>query len=185
MSSIKELTQDLHTELESIPFNVKMFKGEQTTFERQQYVASWIPIFKVLDPHVSEPLRRLAPLLKAQDALGHKAPPALGSHGYAHYLTGWHQRNNRSLKGHIYLNYMGFLYGGQIMKKRYPESSQMYEFGDLVYWREYIRENYVDMSEEFVYEVKQGFRMHINICNELGRVNNVKMGDDDSPRKIA
>jgi len=172
-TSIKELTQDLHTELESLPFNQKMFSGDQTDIERRMYIAGWLPIFKRLDSHVPEPLRRTEKLLEAQNALGHKEPPALSAWGYTHYLDGWHARNNRSLNGHIYLNYMGFLFGGQIMKKRYPNTSQMYEFDDVVFWRDYIREHYVDMSEEFVYEVKQGFRMHINISTELGKINNV------------
>ena len=185
MTTIKELTQDLHTELESLPFNVKMFRGDQTPTERRMYISGWLPIFKRLDPHVPEPLRRTQSLLKAQKALGHIEPPALSAYGYRHYLDGWHARNNRSLNGHIYLNYMGFLFGGQIMKKRYPESSQMYEFDDVVYWREYIREHYVDMSEEFVYEVRQGFRMHINISEELGTFNNVKVGEDDESQRVA
>lgn len=183
--SIKELTADLHDELEAKPFNKKMFAGQLTKFERQVYIASWIPIFKQLDPYVPDEMKRVHSLEAAQESLGHPEPPVLDVWGYVHYLNGWHARNNRSLNGHIYLNYMGFMYGGQIMKKKYPQSSQMYEFDDINYWRQYVRDTYVDMSEEFVYEVKNGFRMHLNICDELARVCHVKMGDDGQSFAVA
>lgn len=169
--SIKDLTADLHEELEAKPFNQKMFRGDLNFFDRKVYIASWMPIFKHLDPHVPDGMKRVPSLKEALKTLGgYPEPPVLPAHGYAHYLGGWHARNERSLNGHIYLNYMGFMYGGQIMKKKYPQSSQMYEFDDINYWRQYVRDTYVDMSEEFVYEVKAGFRMHLNICDELARV---------------
>lgn len=167
--TIRDLTHDLHEELESLPANQKLFRGEQTDFDRKVYLASWEKIFKFLDQYVPEGLRRAEACREAIAGLGgYREPPTCGSIAYVHYLR-W-VKDNDLLNGHIYLNYMGMLFGGQIMKKKYPTSAQVYEFDDVVYWRQYIRDNYVDMSEQFIHEVKQGFKMHISIGDELGRL---------------
>ena len=173
--SIKHLTADLHEELEAVPFNQKMFRGEQTVAERKSYLASWKPIMKFLDPMVPEPMRRWEKIkddLKAS-GLGHQEP-STHSYAYLHYMSGFDTDQNNGFNGHIYLNYMGFMFGGQIMKKRYPDTASLYEFDDIVLWRNYVREHYVDTDDEkFVYQVREGFRMHINISNDLGRLHNV------------
>jgi hypothetical protein len=63
---------------------------------------------------------------------------------------------------------MGFLYGGQIMRKRYPDTSSLYDFEDLSYCRTYIRENHVFAEHDFyVKEVSSAFRWHIEISKQL------------------
>lgn len=173
MFSIKELTQDLHTELEALPSNQKMFRGEQTVSERKTYIASQLKIFQVLDTYVPERLRRVRALESATESLGgYSRLPTLASVAYAHYLTGAHTYGIvPNINAHIYLNYMGFLYGGQIMKKRYPTSAAMYQFDDPVMWREYIRANHIEMNDEFVSEVRTGFKMQIAISKELETYN--------------
>lgn len=168
MLSIKELTQDLHTELEDLPFNQKMFRGEQTPFERKSYIVSQLKIFKVLDTYVPERLRRVRALEGSIERLrGYPAVPMCSALRYAHYMRGAYTNDIPNVNAHIYLNYMGFLYGGQIMKKRYPTSAAMYQFDDPVMWREYIRANHIEMTDDFVSEVRTGFEMQINISREL------------------
>lgn len=166
MSFIREATNDLHTELEALPFNVKMFKGEQTDEERRAYLTSNKYIFTALDPHVPPELRRLKAIEKDLKVLGGPSNFVLGSSiDYSYYL----QHHCENIGAHIYLNYMGFMYGGQIMKKRYPTSASMYEFDEIEAKREYIREQVCEDTEEFVNEVRNGFHWHINISKELGR----------------
>lgn len=169
--SIKEKTDDLHTELESLPFNQKMFRGEQTREERISYLASWLPIFEILDPKVPADLRRYAHIANDLDKLGGSLNDAsIRVVDYIDYFNTKHRLNNSLFDGHIYLNFMGFMYGGQIMKKRYPDSSSMYEFNNIEHWRDYIRKNYVDAEDSwFVHEVRTGFLMHINISKDLGK----------------
>lgn len=58
------------------------------------------------------------------------------------------------------------------MKKRYPDTSTLYEFDDIVEKRAYIRERIVEdynapFYQQFVHEVKVGFKWHIAISKEL------------------
>lgn len=168
-SAIKLQTQSLHDELEDLPFNRKMFLGEQTGPERAVYLSSMLEIFEVLDPHVPEDMRRShlidKDILKLAVLWSDPMPLALD---YKEYLKG-----SNHLKGHIYLNYMGFLYGGQIMKKRYPHASSMYEFENIEESRSHIRQHFIEDPSSpsypsFVSEVETGFNYHIALSKELG-----------------
>ena len=165
VSTIKEATQDLHTALEEVPFNIKMFKGEQTPSERQRYLQMWQEVFTSLDPLVPESLKRVG---KIKEDLSHfegelELPEIVDEYIEAIATTEYPS-------AHIYLNYMGFLYGGQIMKKLYPESSSLYEFNDIKSAREEVRAEHVpkDLNEDFVHEVRCAFQYHIDIAKELG-----------------
>ena len=49
-NAIKQATKTLHESLELLPFNQKMFRGEQTDQERTAYLLSNLEIFEILDP---------------------------------------------------------------------------------------------------------------------------------------
>ena len=84
--------------------------------------------------------------------------------------------NDDNIDAHIYLNYMGFLYGGQIMKKRYPNSSSMYEFEDLVYARDWVRRQHIPepLTDDYIDAVRSAFRYHIALSHELGAMGDVE-----------
>jgi len=174
-NAIKQATKTLHESLELLPFNQKMFRGEQTNQERTAYLLSNLEIFEILDPHVPEDFRR-APFIE-NDIKNLNQPleecPSI-THGYCTYL----EAICSDLRPHIYLNYMGFMFGGQIMKKRYPEASSMYDFDVIEQKRQYIRDRIVEDYNSphwisFVSEVKHGFKWHIGISEELGNIYNV------------
>lgn len=168
--SIKEATSDLHEELEAQPFNIKMFEGNQTNEERAVYLMSNIEIFSVLDPFVDKPFQRL-PFLENDLSQVHSscywAEPSEIAIAYATYL----KNVCSDVRAHIYLNYMGFMYGGQIMKKKYPNCSSAYSFENIVTKRQIIRDRYCESHDAPLYrpyinEVKLGFRWHIAISKD-------------------
>lgn len=165
MSIIKLATKELHEDLERMPFNQKMFRGEQTRAERADYLLSFYEIFKILDQHVPRELHRCAHIAYDLDSL--KLPDSsvpMYTHGYCTYL----ESICENLKPHIYVNYLGLLYGGQIMKKRYPEfPTEIYVFDDVESSRQYIREQIIEDTDEFILEAKHAFRWHIAIAMEL------------------
>lgn len=176
MSNIKDATKTLHDRLEALPFNKKMFEGNQTNAERAVYLCSNLEIFEVLDPHVPKEMRRSSLI---EEDLGVLAEPFADAPrttiAYRTYL----EKVCDDLRPHIYLNYMGFMFGGQIMRKRYPESASLYEFDDIEGNREYIRQRVCETYNSphwrsFVDEVKNGFRWHIGISKELGEYFNVE-----------
>lgn len=179
MSTIKEATKHLHEELEDQPFNVKMFEGDQTDEERAVYLMSNIEIFSVLDLCVDPTFRRL-PYLEndlAQLRASYWADPSHIATAYATYL----KNVCSDVRAHIYLNYMGFMYGGQIMKQKYPGTASAYEFEDIVSKRKFIRDQYCETYDAPLYrpyidEVKLGFQWHIAISKDHLEMTNHDMG---------
>ena len=69
MSIIRNGTKELHEEVERLPFNQKMIRGEQSRAERADYLMSFYEIFKVLDKHVPKELQRCAHICYDLDRL--------------------------------------------------------------------------------------------------------------------
>jgi len=165
MSIIRNGTKELHEEVERLPFNQKMIRGEQSRAERADYLMSFYEIFKVLDKHVPKELQRCAHICYDLDRLKLKTSEVpMYTHGYCTYLEALCE----DLKPHIYANYLGLMYGGQIMKKRYPEfPTEIYVFDDIESSKEYIREQIIEETDEFILEANHAFRWHIAIALEL------------------
>lgn len=162
---IRLATKELHEDLELHAFNQKMFRGEQTTEERRIYLSSQYSIFEFLDPHVHPDMRRCDYIKKDLAVLGgleRKLP--FGTNVYTSYL----EILCENIPAHIYLNYMGLMFGGQIMKKRYPKTSSIYEFNNLTELKNSIRKDICQDTDDFILEVKTGFKFHIGIAKELG-----------------
>lgn len=168
--SIREATHDLHETLEKLPFNQAMFDGAQTKHQRAALIHSNIQIFSILDPHMPDDFSRewllqhdfahLETLLQPTQWPITTLPSTTA---YTTYLT--HVTEN--IHAHLYLNFLGFMYGGQIMKKLYPDSSSFYNFAELPTKIQYIRENIISDTPEFVQEVRIGFKFHHLISKEL------------------
>jgi hypothetical protein len=175
MSNLRDATKTLHDRLESLPFNKRMFEGNQTNAERATYLCSNLEIFEVLDPHVPVNMRRSTLIEEDIGKLNEAfADAPQTTFAYRTYL----EKVCDDLRPHIYLNYMGFMFGGQIMKKRYPQAASMYEFDDIEAQREYIRQRICESYNSpewntFVSEVKVGFKWHIGISQQLGEYFNV------------
>lgn len=172
MSIIKLATKTLHEELELLPFSQKMFLGDQTRAERADYLMTWKEIFDVLDPKVPKEIKRLPFICYDLDELRlPDSEPSLMVHGYCAYLM----HVCEDLRAHIYVNYMGLMYGGQIMKRRYPNfPTEIYNFQDIEEARKYIRSEVVEETDEFIIESKHAFRWHIAITEELGKRHGIR-----------
>lgn len=161
---IRDQTKDLHDKVEQLPFTVAMIEGRHEPFHRSAWLISQFYAFKVLDDHVPVSLKR-AMIFKNDIIKLPLSAPALSAIGYSQYLSKLKNPNP-----HIYLNYMALLFGGQILKKHYPDSASMYSFDEpLADLKDYIRSNYVEDSPEYISEVRLGFQYQIEITNELGR----------------
>lgn len=168
-NTIRDLTHSLHEELESTPFAKAMFEGKLDDCARKDYLASQRVIFRYLDEHVPEELHRTPAFDQDIKTLAGAPPtPCIASHVYHSHLT----QRAKMLGPHIYVNYMGLLFGGQIMKKNYPTT--IYDFdtpiNDL---RTLIRNDYVETTPSYVSEAKIAFENQIKIFTELGRIHHV------------
>lgn len=67
---------------------------------------------------------------------------------------------------HVYVHYLGNMYGGQMIKKSMPWQATHLEFTDLKKCIEYVRTNIADISHA---EANQSFEWTIKIYDELYR----------------
>jgi heme oxygenase len=72
-------------------------------------------------------------------------------------------KDERKINAHIYLNYMGMMFGGQLIKKNVPTEGKMYEFNNRSDLIKSIRELDIEVNE-----VKNGFDWHRLIFIQLG-----------------
>ena len=169
---LRDSVKDLHDALEATPFAIRMFEGKLTVAERKAYYASQQPIFEYLDRHVCSTYLERAPIFQHDiNALaGSPATRPIATHTYVSHL----KNRAKTLDPHHYVNYMGLLFGGQIMKKMYPQTT-IYEFPrPIVQCRELIRNQHCHtINSEFIEEARQGFQFQINIFTELGVLHHV------------
>jgi heme oxygenase len=165
MKPLKEATHDKHKKAETMPFNVKMFKGELKPDEYGWYLRSQLEIFQTLEnnfkfPH--EGLKRTEVVLDDLKHLGiYELTPDLSTREYSTYLK---ELSQEDAEAHIYLNYLAIMFGGQMMKKNTPGQGKMYDFDNMRECMESVRKI---QKDEWADEVNKGFDFMIEIFRNL------------------
>lgn len=167
MLSLKEATSIKHKQAENMPFNTRMAKGLLTKNEYLLHLRQQLQIFSTIEskelPH--ESLLRSEKISRDIDELetqGNSASYILKStEKYCDYLN---SKTAEELLPHIYLNYMGLLFGGQIIKKAVPSFGHMYDFDKKEEIMHSIRHI---QRDEWADEVNKGFDFIILIFEEL------------------
>ena len=166
MKPLKEATYDKHKEAETMPFNVKMFKGELTNEQYSKYLLSQLEIFSAIEetfqlPH--EGLKRKDAVIEDLKSLGFEQLEIAdnASLTYGSYLRGL---DEETAMAHIYLNYLAIMFGGQMMKANTPGDGNMYEFENMMECAGAVR---AIQKDEWADEVNKGFEFMIEIFKEL------------------
>lgn len=80
------------------------------------------------------------------------------------YVTYLKDVDNTALWAHIYVHYLGNMYGGQMIKKNIPWSSTHLDFDNPKESIAYVRANIVDINHE---EAKTAFNYTLKLYDEL------------------
>jgi len=144
LSTLKELTAEIHAEAESQPFIKSIFSGNVDKEKYRDYVFQLIHLYGVLealgDTHNlfegMEELRRASSaeldfveLLEDED-LNHRLNKP--TFEYLQYLNRREVLTDpKRILAHIYVRHMGDLFGGQQLAKLTPGTGQMYKFDDI------------------------------------------------------
>jgi len=166
MKPLKEATYDKHKKAEKLLFNVKMIKGELNKEQYSNYLLSQLSIFSTIEDNFELPhegLRRKEAITKDLKELGVNDLSDVDKYTltYTEYLSGLTQED---INPHIYLNYMGIMFGGQMLKEMVPGPGNMYEFDDIMGSLGSIR---AIQKDEWADEVNKGFDYIIDIFQEL------------------
>jgi heme oxygenase len=164
---LREATAELHSKAEKMEFYQRMFRSELSTDEYVKYLYQQLFIFNTIElkslPHPS--LNRadkirvdLFELALFLDETNDPLPTTLE---YANYIS---SLTKEECLPHVYLNYLGLAYGGQIMKTKIPGSGKMYDFDNM---QEAVGSIRAIQSDEWADEVNKGFEFIIKIADEL------------------
>ncbi len=167
MLPLKEATSVKHKQAERMPFNMRMFKGLLSKTEYLLYLNQQLQIFQAIEriglPH--NDLRRAEHVQADIDELKsqgyHSDALVKSTNAYVDYLG---SLSYEQVLPHTYLNYMGIMFGGQMIKKAVPSTGRMYVFENV---QEMIQSIRNVQKDEWAEEVNKGFDFNILILDEL------------------
>ena len=175
--NVREATRELHDKVEQTAFAQRLLSGDFTKQDYLNYLMAQYYIFNEMEigpvtvlPHAS--LFRCESIFK--DIAFLDATPDLflapkSAHEYCYHiriLRNVHKKENEN-NSHIYLNYLGLMFGGAIVAKQIPTEGNMYKFDNRTECIKSIRELPLDVEE-----VNRGFEYHIRIMEELEAMRN-------------
>jgi heme oxygenase len=165
--NLKEAIAELHSKAEKMEFNQKMFRGELSKNEYLNYLYQQSVIFTIIEQHklphsdLARDSKILDDIKELETEVNYKTLHLESTKKYGVYLQ---TLNDEEILPHVYLNYLGLAYGGQMMKTRVPGSGKMYDFDNMMECVGSIR---AVQKDEWADEVNKGFEFIINILNEL------------------
>ena len=163
--SLKILTSEKHKHIEKMPFNQKMIEGKLTREEYLNYLTQVYNIFDTIERKVELPEN----LIRTRNVLSDIYELDV-NHDFKvlssteQYITHLNQQEDYNIWPHVYLNYMAFMFGGQLIKPNILGSGRVYDFDNIQESVGFIRKI---QSDEWADEVNRGFDFLISIYGQL------------------
>lgn len=178
--NIREATRELHDKVEQTAFAQRLLSGDFTKQDYLNYLMAQYFIFHEIEigpvtvlPHASlfrcESIFKDIAFLSAIPDLFLASKSAKSAHEYCYHIRNLKNvlKKENGNNSHIYLNYLGLMFGGAIVAKQIPTEGNMYKFDNRSECIKSIRELPLDVEE-----VKRGFEYHIRIMEELETMRN-------------
>ena len=167
MLPLREATIHKHKEAEQMLFNIQMFKGELT---EEQYLAHLNQQLAIYDAIESKglPSPTLSRVNEVQEDIDELVAKGCTSKELTdstkRYTTYLDTLDSEGILPHVYINYLGIMFGGQIMKKNVPSSGKMYNFENK---KEAIQAVRDVQKDEWADEVNKAYDYIIDIFRDL------------------
>jgi heme oxygenase len=165
MKTLKESTADIHKKAEETALSKELISGNISEDTWLTYLSNIIHVHMVIESRG---------LIEKQEVLRTgKIGLDLGSIDSAHlrlkkstieYCQYLEELPDNKLWAHIYVHYLGHLYGGQYIKKNIKWSSNFLDFEDHKGCIEYLREKTEDVKPK---EAKVAFEWIIKIYDDI------------------
>jgi heme oxygenase (biliverdin-producing, ferredoxin) len=173
MSTLKELTWEIHQQAERTSFARKLLKGLSPE-EYHRYLYNQYMIYSILEELAEKLLPELKDIFRSsyiyEDLRELEKEYALGTppdillpvvRNYERYVM---NLDRAGILAHIYVRHFGDMYGGQMIKKRNPGSGKMYEFNNVEELKKQVRSM---LSDDMADEAKKCFEFAIQLFKEL------------------
>ena len=172
MSTLKELTAEVHAEAESQPFIKSIFSGNVDKEKYRDYVFQLIHLYGVLealgDAHNifegMEDLKRANAAQRDWSELCEGIPTTVfnikqSTLNYLQYLDSI-KDDHKKLLAHVYVRHMGDMFGGQQLAKLTPGNGHMYKFEDIPSLIKAVRSKLdVSLADEAITAFKHNIEM--------------------------
>ena len=165
MKTLKESIASVHDKAEKTPLAKKMIAGTISEDDWLTYLSNLKQIHATIENRGVIKKPEVYRCDKISMDLGDNVSPHTrfrqSTLDYCYYLQ---EIPEDKLWAHIYVHYLGHMYGGQYIKKNIPWTTNFLDFDDHKGCIEYIRENTADVKAK---EAKVAFDWIIKIYNEI------------------
>lgn len=174
MSTLKELTAEVHAEAENQPFIKSVFAGNVNKDKYTSYVYQLMNLYSLLETYGDEHFifygmedlkRKKAAEMDWVELVGDSKWDHILNYStvnYLNYLTTI-KGDPKKLLAHIYVRHMGDLFGGQQLAKLIPGNGNMYKFEDIPLLIKTVRSKLdVSLADEAII----AFKHNIEIIKE-------------------
>lgn len=165
---LREATKEKHKLAEDTALSKLMISGTMRTSTYAAFMENMLSIYEELerDDLITKPeVKRVERVKNDLRSLGHdQYGQALSTVYYVRYLQDLPPERRWA---HIYVHYLGNMYGGQMIGRRLPGQHTHLEFDDLKACIAYVRDNLVDVPHD---EANNAFDWTIRVYDELHRL---------------
>ena len=163
---LREAVRENHQAAEKTRWSQLMISGDLTSEQYAAMLYNMLPIYTELERTglITKPEVLRVQLLHddlASVEIGSQRSLTLSVINYTHYLE---TLSDRDRWAHIYVHYLGNMYGGQMIGKQLPGQHTHLLFDDLKGCIAYVRENLQDVSTD---EANQAFIWTMKVYDEL------------------
>jgi heme oxygenase len=162
--TLKESIASVHKAAEETPLAKKMIDGSITEDEWLTYLSNLMQIHQVIENRNIIEKPEVLRCEKIAADLGNISSHNRFKKSMIEYCAYLQNLSEEKLWAHIYVHYLGHMYGGQFMKKNIKWSSNFLNFEDHKGCIDYIREKTLDVNPK---EAKTAFSWIIKLYDEI------------------
>lgn len=164
MNTLKEYTRAKHDEIEAAPLSKAIMDSTITREQWDMLVAQKAVIYAAIESRILLPDYVLLAENVYKDASENKNTLS-STQKYVEHVS---RLKNSLVAAHVYVHYMGEMFGGQVLKKRIPHDNTTHmdieKKSEAVAW---IRELIHDRHDELKEEANTAFDLMMDIHNEI------------------
>ena len=165
MSDLRTVTKDIHDAAEQTAFSQMLIRGDFTKSEWAAFLYNQLEAYEAIESRgliTQKELLRVPKIEQDLEMLG--AEPAAVVNSTWRYASYIKTLPEEALWAHIYVRYLGDLYGGQMIKRAITWPTNLLDFEEKSACVAYLRQHTADADPA---EAVAAFKWVIDIYNEL------------------
>lgn len=166
MTTLKDVTRAVHDEAEHTEWGKLLISGNITKGQYVHYLYNLLEIHQAIESRnviTKKEVLRVQSIINDIESIDSTISPVTLDSTWK-YIDHIRQLPDDKLWCHIYCHYLGYMYGGQMIKKAIPFSTTMLDFEDRPGCIAYIREHLENADHE---EAIAAFKWATLMFNDL------------------